>query len=72
VPYPNVFGLALSPAIREAAEPVVSAGIDRANCVVDATNIKRRECRNERAEQPLSYYLPATVTLPRIYRNSSR
>jgi hypothetical protein len=36
----------------KAAEPVVRAGIDRANCVVDATNIKRLECPSERPEQP--------------------
>jgi hypothetical protein len=67
VPYPNVFVLAVNPAIREAAEPVVRAGIDRANCVVDATNIKRRECPSGRPEQSLSYCLPSTMTLPRIY-----
>jgi len=55
VPYPNVYGPAISPAIRKTAEPVARAGIDRANCVVDPTSIKRRDCPSERPEQPLGY-----------------
>lgn len=41
VPYPNVLGMAINPAIRDSAEPIMRAGIDQASCVVDATNVKR-------------------------------
>ncbi|WP_239655194.1 hypothetical protein [Mycobacterium riyadhense] len=67
VPYANILGLAASPAIRDAAEPVVRAGIDRASCVIDATNLKRPQCPVVRTEQPVGYCLPPTVMLPRIY-----
>ena len=67
IPYTTPYGLAMSPAIREAAEPVVRPGIEHAKCVVDATNIKRRDCPSERPEQRLTYCLPPTVMLTRIY-----
>ncbi|AXN44274.1 hypothetical protein DSM43518_05048 [Mycobacterium marinum] len=67
VPYPNVLGMAINPAIRDSAEPIMRAGIDQASCVVDATNVKRPQCPPLRSEHPLGYCLPPTVTLARIY-----
>lgn len=66
-PYPNVLGMAISPTIRDGAEPMVREGIDRARCVVDATNLTRPQCPGARTERPLTYCLPPTVMLSRIY-----
>jgi hypothetical protein len=66
-PYPNLYGLAISPALKETAEPVVRAAIDRANCVVDATNVKRIKCPGERPEAPVALCLPERLTLSRFY-----
>ncbi len=41
MPHLNTLGLSMSPANQGAGEPVVRAGFDRTDCVVDATSIKR-------------------------------
>jgi hypothetical protein len=51
---------------RESGEPVVRAGIDRADCIVDATLMKRPECPDPRPEL-LSWCLSAKFSLPRFY-----
>jgi hypothetical protein len=56
IPYPNVLNLSMSPANRESGEPVIRAGIDRADCVVETT-IDCSGC----------FFLPADLTLPRYY-----
>jgi hypothetical protein len=66
-PYMNVATLHMGgPANKELGEPVVRAGIDRADCIVDATLMKRPECTDERPEQ-LSLCLSARFSLPRFY-----
>jgi hypothetical protein len=50
----------------KAATVVGRGGTERANCGRRHHNIKRRECPSERLTQPLSYCLPATVTLPNL------
>lgn len=67
IPYPNVLGMAISPEIRDSAEPVIRNGIERARCVVDATNMARPQCSVVRTEHPLNYCLPPSVMLSRIY-----
>lgn len=67
MPYVNVLGLSMSPANREAGESVVRAGIDRADCVVDASSIKRPKCPEDRPEQPVTWCLPAKLRLPRVH-----
>jgi hypothetical protein len=66
-PYTNVYGLATSPAFKESAEPVVRAGIDQANCVVDTTSVKRIKCPGETLEAPVALCLPERLTLSRFY-----
>ncbi|MHA7651322.1 hypothetical protein ACX9NE_14910 [Mycobacterium sp. ML4] len=67
MPYLNVLGLSTSPANWQAAEPVVRTGIDRADCVVDASNIKRPSCPVDRPEQLVTYCNLSKFSLPRIY-----
>ncbi|OBK96465.1 hypothetical protein A5645_08455 [Mycobacterium asiaticum] len=69
MPYLNVLGLSTSPANRKAAEPIVRTGIDRADCVVDATSIKRPACRSDRLEPRVSYCNLSESSLPRVYPN---
>ncbi|MGB9222640.1 hypothetical protein [Mycobacterium sp.] len=66
-PYTNVYGLATSPAFKESAEPVVRAGIDRANCIVDSTSVKRIKCPGETLDAPVAECLPERMTLARFY-----
>ncbi len=54
------------PANKESGEPLVRAGIDRADCIVDATLMKRPECPEKRSEL-LSYCNSAKLSLPRFY-----
>ena len=46
---------------------MVRAGIERANCVVDTTNVKRIKCPGERLEAPVALCLPERLTLSRFY-----
>jgi hypothetical protein len=66
-PYTNLYGFAINPALKETAEPVVRAGIDRASCVVDTTDVKRIKCPGERIEAPVAECLPERLTLSRFY-----
>jgi hypothetical protein len=66
-PYTNLYGLAFSPAFKETAEPVVRAGIEQANCVVDTTYVKRIKCPGETLEAPVAECLPERLTLSRFY-----
>ena len=65
LPYLNVGTLTLGDN-RESGEPVVRAAIDRADCIVDATLMKRRECPDPRPEL-LSWCLSARFSLPQFY-----
>ena len=66
-PYTDMVGLAVgAPSNRELGEPVVRAGIDRADCIVDATLMKRPICPDPRPELPSSC-LSAKFSLPRFY-----
>jgi hypothetical protein len=65
LPYLNVGTLTLGDN-RESGEPVVRAAIDRADCIADATLMKRRECPDQRPEL-LSWCLSAKFSLPRFY-----
>jgi hypothetical protein len=65
LPYLNVGTLTLGDN-RESGEPVVRAAIDRADCIADATLMKRRECPDPRPEL-LSWCLSAKFSLPRFY-----
>jgi len=66
-PYTDMVGLAVgAPSSRESGEPVVRAGIDRADCIVDATLMKRPICPDPRPELP-SWCLSAKFSLPRFY-----
>jgi hypothetical protein len=66
-PYMDMVGLAVGgPADKEAGERVVRAGIDRADCIVDATLMKRPICPDVRPELP-SWCLSAKFSLPRFY-----
>jgi hypothetical protein len=65
LPYLNVGTLTMGNN-RESGEPVVRAAIDRADCIVDATLMKRRDCPDPRPEQ-LSWCLAAKFSLPRFY-----
>jgi len=65
VPYMNVGTLAVG-SNREAGEPFVRAGIDQADCIVDATLMKRPACSDPRPEQ-LGWCLPVKFSLPRFY-----
>ncbi len=66
-PYTDMVGLAVgAPSNRESGEPVVRAGIDRADCIVDATLMKRPICPDPRPELP-SWCLSAKFSLPRFY-----
>jgi hypothetical protein len=66
-PYTNVYGLASSDAFKKSAEPVVRAGIDQADCVVDSTSVKRIKCPGERLDAPVAMCLPERLTLARFY-----
>jgi len=68
IPYTGVALLGVGgPANREAGEPLVRAGIDRADCVLDATLMKRPGlCPDERPEQ-VGWCLSAKFSLPRFY-----
>jgi len=65
LPYLNVGTLTMG-GNRESGEPVVRGAIDRADCIVDATLMKRRECPEPRPEL-LSWCLSAKFSLPRFY-----
>jgi hypothetical protein len=65
LPYLNVGTLTMGDN-RESGEPVVRAAIDRADCIVDATLMKRRECPEPRPDL-LSWCLSARFSLPRFY-----
>jgi hypothetical protein len=65
LPYLNVGTLTLGDN-RESGEPVVRAAIDGADCIADATVMKRRECPEPRPEL-LSWCLSAKFSLPRFY-----
>jgi hypothetical protein len=65
LPYLNV-GTLTPGDNRESGEPVVRAAIDRADCIADATLMKRRECPEPRPEL-LSWCLSAKFSLPRFY-----
>ena len=65
LPYLNVGTLTMGDN-RESGEPVVRAGIDRADCMVDATLMKRRECPDTRSDL-LSWCLSARFSLSRFY-----
>ncbi len=54
------------PANKSSGEPIVRAGIDRADCIVDATLLKRPECPDPRPDL-LSWCPPARFSLPRFY-----
>jgi hypothetical protein len=65
LPYLNVGTLTMGDN-REAGEPVVRSAIDRADCIVDATLMKRPECPDPRPEL-LSWCLSTRFSLPRFY-----
>lgn len=67
MPYLNVLGLSTSPANRKAAEPIVRNGIEQAECVADASSIKRPVCPVNRHEQGVSYCNLSEFSLQRIY-----
>jgi hypothetical protein len=65
LPYLNVGTLATG-GNQESGEPVVRAGIDRADCIVDATLLKRPICPEQRSEL-VTWCLSAKFSLPRFY-----
>ncbi len=67
MPYTNLYGFAVSPALKDTAEPLVRAGIERAKCIVDSTNVKRIKCPGERIDAPVASCLPERLVLSRFY-----
>jgi hypothetical protein len=66
-PYMDITGLIVgAPANRESGEPVIRTAIERADCIVDATLMKRPQCPDERPDQ-VGWCLPAKFSLPRFY-----
>jgi hypothetical protein len=65
LPYLNVGTLSMG-GNRESGEPIVRTGIDQADCIIDATLMKRPECPAQRLEQ-LGWCLSAKFSLPRFY-----
>jgi hypothetical protein len=55
-----------APANRESGEPVIRTAIERADCIIDATLMKRIQCPEERPDQ-VGWCLPAKFSLPRFY-----
>jgi hypothetical protein len=62
MPYLNVVMLSASPANRKTGEPVVRAGIDEAECVVETTSICTG-CPSLPAESTLPRFYPKLITL---------
>ncbi|SON63236.1 hypothetical protein MSIMFI_04766 [Mycobacterium simulans] len=67
MPYLNAAALSWSPANREAGEPIVRAGIDRAACILDATGMIRPNCPVDRPDQLVTFCSSAKFSLPRAY-----
>ncbi len=65
LPYLNVGTLTLGNN-KVSGEPVVRDAIERADCIVDATLMKRRECPEPRPDL-LSWCLSEKYSLPRFY-----
>jgi len=65
LPYLNVGTLTMGDN-RQSGEPIVRSAIDRADCIVDATLMKRPECPEPRPEL-LSWCLTEKYSLPRFY-----
>jgi hypothetical protein len=65
LPYLNLGTLATG-GNRESGEPVVRGAIDRADCIVDATLLKRSICPEQRSEL-VTWCLSAKFSLPRFY-----
>jgi hypothetical protein len=65
LPYLNVGTLATG-GNWESGEPVVRTGIEQADCIADATLMKRRDCPDKRSEL-LTWCLGPRFSLPRFY-----